>query len=182
MKAGIIDILLDAFGWVGGKAALFYLAIFTGAGMGALALLAGMKVGKGFDYPITGDNPIAQAAPGFVVGVPQFALLFGVALWWVRSEKVGVRSWAVIAGVEAALVTLFLLPGISGVFPLIVTMTVLIAETVILAKGVIAFRVLQVRRWEEDAAARLVENAHRREDLLARFGTVNSSAADLGIS
>lgn len=180
MKAGIIDILLEAAGWVWGKTFLFALAVLTGVGIAVSGLAAGARVGRSFSIE-SGDGVFADAVPVLGIGLPIAAALFITALWWVRSEKAGLTSWTAVAVSLSLVVTGSLCGGLPHrVLPHLVAWGMVAGLIVVLLKAVSAFRRWQLRRQEAHSESLANANRERREYLQKHFGTVSSSAADLG--
>jgi hypothetical protein len=181
MKSGIIDILVDAFGWVLGKTGLFMLAIVTGVVIGASALCAGTMSGGG----IFGFRDIASV-PGFLMWVsailPQGVLLFWAGLIFVRSEDVEAKHWGRLVALQAILLTACCSRGLpSGLLPGLVAWSIVFAGIAAVTTGLRRFACLRQRRGEEHLAHLEEMNALRREELKAKFGTESVGARELGI-
>jgi hypothetical protein len=181
MKSGIIDIFIDAFGWVLGKAGLFVLAIATGVAIGASALRAGTMSGGG----VFGFRDVASI-PGFLMWVsailPQGVLLFWAGMIFVRSETVEGKHWGQLAALQAILLTACCSKGLpGGFFPPVVAWSVVFAGIAAVMAGLRRLEGWRQRRSEEHLAHLEEMNALRREELKARFGTDSAGARELGI-
>jgi hypothetical protein len=175
MKSGFLDLLLETCGWVVGKAFLFYFGVAAGIGM---ALFSIWLSGGGLSFAAPGSF-LALATWSLIL--LQFAGVFITSLWWVRSEKTGVTSWAVIASIVAALFVLLYSGNGSSIFSRIGVWALLACCIAGLFKGMRAFRQWQVTRWTANAEQREADNAERRVVLTERFGTVSTGARDLGL-
>jgi hypothetical protein len=184
MKAGFIDLLLDSIGWVLVKAWVFALAILTGVGMAILALMAGTAVGGGgFGFAAGSGMPIQEGLMWVLALLPQVAFVFWAGMYFVRSENVEARHWTIIAGLQAYLLTgclMMAMPG--GIFARVVAVAVTTALMIGLSRGVKKFGNFQYRRGLDHFDLLMSENVARRKELKEKFGTVSSSAEDLGIS
>ena len=182
MKAGFIDLLLDSIGWVLVKALIFALAILTGVGIATLALMVGTGVGGG-GFGFETGMPIQEGLMWVLAILPQVALVFWSGMWFMRSENVEARHWAIIAGLQAYLLTGCLMTAMpGGVFPRVVAVAVTTALMIGLNRCVRKFGKFQYRRGLDHFDLLAAENVARRKELKEKFGTVSSSAEDLGIS
>ncbi len=182
MKAGFIDLLLDSIGWVLLKAAVFALAIFAGVGIGVLALMAGTSLGGG-GFGFDAGMPIQEGLMYVLAMLPQVAFVFWAGMWFVRSENVEARHWTIIAGLQAYLLTGCLMTAMpGGIFPRIVALAVTTGLMIVLSRGVRKYGNFQYRRGLDHFDLLMSENVARRAELKEKFGTVSSSAEDLGIS
>jgi hypothetical protein len=181
MKAGIIDLFVDSFGWVLGKTFLFALAVMTGMAIGGFALWAGTKTGGdafGFNG---GEASIFSHLASVIAILPQIVLLFWAGMVFVRSEGAEMRHWGYVASLEALLLTVCFskaLPG--GVGAQIVAWTVTLVSI-----GVLRVCLRKIEGWKMqrgmDHLAQLEEfNNARRAELKEKFGTENTSARELG--
>jgi hypothetical protein len=183
MKAGFIDLLLDSIGWVLLKTLVFALAIFAGVGIGMVALMVGTGLGGGeFGFDSSAAMPVQGGLMWVMALLPQVGFVFWAGMWFVRSEKVEAKHWTIVAGVQAFLMTgclMTALPG--GIFPRIVAFAVTTGLMIGLNRCVRRYGAYQFRRGVDHLDLLMAENVARRKELKEKFGTVSSSAEDLGI-
>jgi hypothetical protein len=182
MKAGFIDLLLDSIGWVLLKTLIFALAILAGIGIGMLALTVGTALAGGnfgFEY----EMPVQGGLMWVMAILPQIAFVFWGGMWFVRSENVEAKHWTMIAGLQAFLLTGFLMAAMpGGLFTKVVAFAVTTGLMIGLNRCVRKFGAYQFRRGLDHFDLLMAENVARRAELKEKFGTVSSSAEDLGIS
>ncbi|WP_367870108.1 hypothetical protein [Luteolibacter sp. Populi] len=182
MKSGFLDLLLATAGWVVGKTCLFALAALTGIAIGAVALWAGtMAGGGGFGFP-TGESPIFGQLSTVIALLAQGVILFWAAMFYVRSEKAGGREWLMIAAGEALLLTgcfSLALPG--GLGASIVSWCVCLGLLAGLKKIASRFGHRQIQRGIDHLEKLKEDNARRRVEMTAKYGTVSTGAEELGI-
>ena len=184
MKSGFLDLLLATAGWVVGKTFLFALAALTGVAIGAASLWAGtIAGGGGFGFGSGAEEGAIFSHLTTVVAVlPQCIILFWAAMFYVRSEKAGGREWLMIAAAEALLLTgcfTLALPGGSGA-P-IIAWCVCIGLLAGLKKIANKFGHRQVQRGVDHLEKLKADNALRRVEMTAKYGTVSTGAEELGI-
>lgn len=182
MKAGFIDLLLDSVGWVLLKTFVFALAIFAGVGIGILALIIGTSVGGG-RFGFESGMPVQGGLRWVMALLPQVAFVFWGGMWFVRSENVEAKHWTIVAGLQAFLLTACLLTALpGGVFTRVVALAVTTGLMIGLNRCVRKFGAYQYRRGLDHFDLLMAENVARRAELNEKFGTVSSSAEELGIS
>lgn len=182
MKAGFIDLLLDSIGWVLLKTLVFALAIFAGVGIGMVALTVGTGLGGG-GFGFDAGMPIQGGLMYVLAVLPQVAFVFWAGMWFVRSENVEAKHWMIIAGLQAYLLTgcfMTAMPG--GIFARVVAIAVTTGLVIGLNRCVRRYGAYQFRRGLDHFDLLMSENVARREELKKKFGTVSSSAEELGIS
>ena len=148
VKAGIIDILVDSFGWVVGKALLFALAVVAGFGMGVIALAAGTAAGGG-GFGFASINPGIHTHLVVVASLlPLVACVFWAGMWFVRSENAGAREWGVIAGIHTILlVACFTAALPSGWLSKAAAWGLALAMPLMLGTGLWVFQQWRMSRW-----------------------------------
>jgi hypothetical protein len=104
-------------------------------------------------------------------------------MWFVRSENVEAKHWTIIAALQAFLLTGCLMTAIpDGVFTKVVALAVTTGLVIGLNRCVRKYGAYQFRRGLDHFDLLMAENVARRAELKEKFGTVSSSAEDLGIS
>jgi hypothetical protein len=181
MKSGIIDIFLEAFGWVLGKAGLFVLAILTGLALGGLGLWAGaMTAGGNFGFPASA--PIYEHLTWVSAILPQVILLFWAGMIFVRSEAVEGKHWGQVAALQALLLTACCSGALpDGWLPRAVAWSVVLAGIAAMTFGLRRLEGWRQRRGEKHLARLEEMNARRREELKEKFGTESAGARELGV-
>lgn len=182
MKAGIIDIFADAFGWVLAKTAVFALAVLAGIAIGGLGLWAGSEAAGGFFGFKDGSHPVFKQLRWVTALLPQIIVVFWAGMVFVRSEQAEMKHWLQVVALEAGVMAWFL----SGALPdgwLAVTVT-WITTLAGVAALVWAGRRLErrhLRRGLEHLARLEEENRLRRAWMKETYGTESVSARELGI-
>lgn len=182
MKAGIIDIFADTFGWVLGKAAIFAVAILLGVGIGACALSAGTAVGTGGFGFRGGSHPIHGQLSVVTAILPQIFVIFWAGMAFVRSEKAEGKHWVGVIAMEALAMTgcfAAAMPG--GLIPQIAAWSVVIGGIAAVYYAVMLLERRQMRRGMDHLARLEMENSIRREEMKIKYGTTSTSARDLGL-
>jgi vacuolar-type H+-ATPase subunit I/STV1 len=181
MKSGIIDIFVDAFGWVLGKAGLFVLAILTGLSVGASGLWAGTMMAGG-SFGFQAEKPIFEHLTWVSAILPQVLLMFWAGMVFVRSEAAEAKHWGQVAAMQALLLTVCCSGALpDGLFPRVVAWSIVLAGIAAVVAGLHGVEGWRQRRGEEHLARLEKMNALRREELKAKFGTVSVGARELGI-
>ncbi|MEK7953528.1 hypothetical protein [Luteolibacter soli] len=181
MKSGIIDIFLDAFGWVLGKTGLFALAILTGIALGALGLWAGTMSGIG-TFGFRADKPILEHITWVGAILPQVLLMFWAGMLFVRSEAVGAKHWGQVVAAQALLLVFCCADAMpEGLLPRMIAWSIVAVGIAGMAAGLRWLAGWVQRRGEAHLAHLEEENALRREELKEKYGTVSVGARELGI-
>jgi len=179
MKSGFLDLLLETCGWVVGKTFLFFFGVALGMAMAVISILMGGWVSRSSAQASV--EVLSLAFWGAVV--IQFGAVFIAALWWVHSEKAGIKSWRIIVtAIAIDLVAVYGHVASAGLFARIVMWIVIAAFLAGFFRLLQKFSAWQQRRFEANAARLEKENAERRVVLQERFGTVSAGARDLGIA
>jgi hypothetical protein len=183
MKAGFIELLVDSIGWVLLKTLVFALAILAGLGIGIVALMVGAGVGGG-GFGSGAELSVQDGLMWVMAILPQVGFVFWSGMWFVRSENVEAKHWMILAGVQAYLLTGCLMTIVlpMGIFQKIVAMAVTTALMIGLKRCVRRYGAHQFRRGVDHLDLLMSENVARRQELKEKFGTVSSSAEELGIS
>jgi hypothetical protein len=179
MKGDVIEVLAGTFGWVFGKAFLFALAV------------AGGVLATGLAVPASGHLVSAAALPylpvrSVVLGVALvLLLLFGVifsGIWFVRSESAGWRAWlGILLGQAAVLLAAYSVVWQPGL-PVVLVSAGLVAVLGTMVGAALWYaEAWRTSRWAGEMAQLQAENAVRRAELKARFGTESAGAAELGL-
>jgi len=182
MKAGIIDIFAESFGWVIGKATAFSFAVMAGVGIGLAALMAGSAVGGA---PISFYGPAAGMKEylTYVTAIlPQVIVLFWAGMIFVKSEKAEARHWLGVVALEAIFLTASFsraIPG--GVLAQVAAWVVVIGGIAAFGYAVFFLERHQTRKGINHLERLMHENAIRRAELKKKFGTESASAIDLGL-
>jgi len=182
MKAGIIDIFAESFGWVLGKAAFFAMAVFLGIGIGASGLWVGTAISSGEFGFKSGEHPIHQYLSVVTAILPQVLVIFWAGMIFVRSENAAARHWVTIVGLEALTLTACFsraIPG--GWFSVVTAWMVTFAGIVAVYYAIISLERRQVKRGLDHLERLQMANAIRREEMKRKYGTESTSAHDLGI-
>jgi hypothetical protein len=181
MKAGFIELLVESIGWVLVKTLVFALAILAGVGIGIVALMIGAALDGG-GFGSGGELSVQDGLMWVMALLPQVGFVFWSGMWFVRSENVEAKHWTILAGVQAFLLTgclMIVLP--MGIFPKIVAFAVTTGLVIGLNRCVRKYGAHQFRRGVDHLDLLMAENVARRAELRKKFGTVSSSAEDLGI-
>ena len=182
MKAGIIDIFADSFGWVLGKTTLFAMAVFLGLGIGASGLWLGTIVGSGEFRFESGSKPIHQQLSVVTAILPQVLVIFWAGMVFVRSEKAAVRHWVTIVGLEALTMTACCARAIpGGWFAVMAAWMATIAGIAAVYYAVVSLERRQLKRGLDHLERLQMANSIRREEMKRKYGTESTSAHDLGI-
>jgi hypothetical protein len=181
MKAGIIDIFLDSFGWVLGKTTVFAFAVMLGVAIGSCALFAGTRVGGGELEFSPGALPIYQYLGVVTAILPQLLVVFWAGMVFVRSESASAGHWVSIVAAEALVLTGCFsraLPGtLAQVVAWIVTLSLIGGVAAIISK----LEHWKVKRGVDHLERLQEENLVRRAGLKEKYGTENAGAGELGI-
>lgn len=182
MKAGFIDLLLSTIGWVVGKTALFALAVMLGILTGGAGLWLGTMAGNGSFGFRAGELPIFGYLTVVGAILPQVLLMLWAGFAYVRSEKAGAWEWLRVVALQAALMLIcFALAMPEGILPQLVAWTVALGLLALMAKGLRKAGDHQLQRGLNHLEKLKEDNARRRQELHAKFGTVSTGAEDLGI-
>lgn len=183
MKAGFIELLVDSIGWVLLKALVFAMAILSGAGIGVLSLMAGTALAKGSFGYAGGSEVGIQGGLMYVLAVlPIIAFVFWTGMWFIRSENVEAKHWNILATLQAFMITgIFIMAIPGGIFPKVAAVLITVTLTTALRRGVRRYGKFEANRGQNHLEELLAANVERRAGLEKKFGTVSSSAEDLGI-
>ncbi len=182
MKAGIIDLFVDSFGWVLGKTLLFALAVMGGLAIGGFGLWAATQAVSGEFAFQAGGIPVFHHLSWVTALLPQILLLFWAGMVFVRSEMAEMKHWGQVAAIQALLmVGCFARALPDGMLPQILAWGLTLGGIA----GLFAL-LRKIGSWQlnrgMDHLARLEElNNARRAEMKEKFGTENTSARELGI-
>ena len=173
MKLDFTDVFASGIGFLFKQIFLFVLAIWAGCTAGAISLIAAECVNSGKLIPDA--LAILIASPGLLLSVwiiPNL-LFLGIAMFWfVRSDDRPYLSWGIVAGIEALAVVLGHLKEVADSWlPLTVVWVVFISLMGMVGTGLWFLRQWQINRWAGELTMLKAENAVRRSELKATYGT-----------
>ena len=181
MKAGIIDIFAESFGWVLGKTTLYAMAVGTGIGIGACALWAGTAAGSG-ELRFDAAPGIHQHLAMVTAILPQVLVAFWMGMVFVRSENADAKHWVSVVALEALVMTACFSRAIPGGWlAQFAAWMVAVALIAAVEVAVVFLEFRKAKRGVDHLVRLLQENAGRRAALKEKVGTESAGAEDLGI-
>lgn len=173
MKIDFGDVFASGIGFLFKQIFLFLLAIWAGCTAGAISLLAAACVNAGKFIPDALAILIASPMLLLSLWIIPNVLFLGIAgFWFARSDDRPYLSWGIVAGIEALIVVLGHLEEVSDSWlPLTVAWVVCISLMGMVGTGLWFLRQWHINRWACELTMLKAENAVRRSELKAAYGT-----------
>lgn len=173
MKIDFIDVFASGIGFLFKQLFLLLLAIWAGCTVGAISLIAAEVVSSG---KFGSDSlAIIIASPMLLLSLwilPNVLLLGISAFWFVRSDDFPHLSWGIVAGFEALIVVLGNLKQVADTWQSLSVAWVLCVILIgMVGTGLWFLRQWQINRWACELTMLKAENAVRRSELKAAYGT-----------
>ena len=180
MKIDFGDVFASGIGWLVKQLLLFLASIWLGCTMGGAALAAG-RLSKGWSF----DGDLLLYSPALLLSIwiiPNVCFLGASIYWFVRNETNTLLACGILAGVEALICVAGRTGWLYGWLPLSIAWVTCVVLIVMMATGLWFLRQWQLNRWAMELEGLKAENAMRRAELKAQFGTDSAGVDETGIS